>query len=169
MLTYQLYLIFIYPIIFILPAYAANGAPVIFGSGMPLDMGRKFMGKRIFGSHKTVKGLVSGIASGILVGLMESFAPGLGFMAYVGIAQAFGAHAGDLLGSFVKRRAGMAEGKRLPLVDQYPFLIIALLFCVPLGHMPGLEGIAFLVVLTGIMHPLTNSIANLMKLKDVPW
>ena len=63
MMINWLYTVIIYPIIFILPAYAANGAPVIFGCGIPIDLNKKFRGKPIFGKHKTIKGLISGICS----------------------------------------------------------------------------------------------------------
>ena len=36
---------FLYPIIYIFPAYAANGAPVLFGGGKPLDLGKKIKEK----------------------------------------------------------------------------------------------------------------------------
>ncbi|MCL4365559.1 MAG: CDP-2,3-bis-(O-geranylgeranyl)-sn-glycerol synthase [Candidatus Marsarchaeota archaeon] len=168
-----LYLIVIYPIIFILPAYVANGAPVIFGGGTPLDFNRKCRGRSIFGKHKTVRGLASGIASGVMVGFAMSLFPGFGFMLGVGILESFGTHFGDLLGSFIKRQRGVQEGKRSLFMDQYLFLVFAIAFAAPLalpqGLMPGISGIAFLVVLTGIMHPLTNIGAYLLKLKKVPW
>lgn len=164
-----LYLIIIYPIIFILPAYVANGAPVLFGGGAPLDFKKKFRGRRIFGDHKTIRGLVSGILSGMLVGFVISLFSGFAFMFYIGIVQSLGTHVGDLTGSFIKRQRGFKEGQRSLLMDQYLFLIVALLFSVPLGNLPGLYGIIFLFVLTGIMHPLTNAIAHVMRLKEVPW
>lgn len=164
-----LYSIIIYPIIFILPAYVANGAPVIFGAGEPLDFNRKFRGRPIFGKHKTIKGLISGICSGIVIGFAESLFPAYGFMLVIGVFQSLGTHAGDLLGSFIKRQRGFKEGRRSIVMDQYLFLVFALLFSVPFGNLPSAYGIIFLLVLTGIMHPLTNLIAHALRLKDVPW
>ncbi|MGC8699821.1 MAG: CDP-2,3-bis-(O-geranylgeranyl)-sn-glycerol synthase [Candidatus Micrarchaeia archaeon] len=156
-----------YPIIYILPAYVANGAPVIFGGGKPLDFGKKIKGKPIFGPHKTIRGLVFGIASGIIVGAIESlFLP---YMLILGIALSLGTHAGDLLGSFVKRRMGKKSGANMPIIDQYLFLVFALLFAYPFGNAPGILGIVFLFVLTGILHKLTNVLAHRAKLKEVPW
>jgi CDP-2,3-bis-(O-geranylgeranyl)-sn-glycerol synthase len=162
------YAIIIYPILFILPAYVANGAPVLFGGGAPVDLNGKFRGKRIFGSHKTIKGLVAGIASGILMGFVESLFPGLGFMLAVGIAQSLGTHAGDLVGSFSKRQAGIKEGGH-NIADPYVFVLFALAFSLPLGNFPSYYGILFILILTGIMHRLTNVIAHALKVKDVPW
>ena len=162
-----LYNILIYPILYILPAYAANGAPVLFGGKAPLDMNKKFRGRRIFGDHKTVRGTASSICAGIAAGAIESaFIPG---MLPISILLTLGANAGDLIGSFMKRQYGIGSGRPVPLLDQYGFFVFALLFALPYGGAPSLPGIIFLFVLTGIMHPLTNFAAHLMKLKDVPW
>ena len=165
----NLYLIILYPIIYILPAYVANGSPVIFGRGrrLPLDLGKKLLGKRIFGDGKTVRGTASGIILGVAVGAIESlFLP---YMLYRSIALSFGAISGDLLGSFIKRRAGIESGSGVPLLDQYGFFLFALLFALPLGHIPNLYGMVFLILLTGPLHLLTNKGANRLKLKKVPW
>ncbi|MGC9129458.1 MAG: CDP-2,3-bis-(O-geranylgeranyl)-sn-glycerol synthase [Candidatus Micrarchaeia archaeon] len=162
-----MYSLFVYPIIYILPAYIANGAPVIFGGGRAIDMGKKLKGKPIFGPHKTIRGFLAGIASGILVGAFESiFLP---YMLAVGVLLSFGAHAGDLLGSFIKRRLNRKPGSNVPLLDQYMFFAFALIFAYPMGHMPGIGGLIFLTILTGILHKLTNIGAHKMKLKKVPW
>ncbi|MDE1847254.1 MAG: CDP-archaeol synthase, partial [Candidatus Micrarchaeota archaeon] len=57
----NLYDLVIYPILFILPAYVANGAPVLFGGGRPIDGGAKLWGGYIFGPNQTVRGLISGL------------------------------------------------------------------------------------------------------------
>ena len=62
--TNFIYLTFLYPIIYIFPAYAANGAPVLFGGGKPLDMGAKLNGKRIFGPNKTIRGTAPSLICG---------------------------------------------------------------------------------------------------------
>ena len=162
-----IYALFLYPIIYIFPAYAANGAPVLFGGGKPLDMKRRLMGKRIFGDHKTVRGTASSLACGIIVGAI--YYPFLHYMLPIAVMLTIGANFGDLLGSFIKRRLAFKPGKSFPVMDQYGFFIFALLFSFWLGHMPGVYGLAFLVVLTGAMHVLTNIGANRLKLKEVPW
>ncbi len=164
---YLFYLIIIYPIIYIFPAYAANGAPVIFGGGRPLDLGRKFMGRRIFGQNKTIRGTASSVIAGVAVGLIEY--PFLHYMLPISIAMAFGAVAGDLIGSFAKRQMSLKPGDSVPLLDQYGFFLLALAFAYPLSHQPGLYGIIFLVILTGVLHVLTNRGAHRLKLKKVPW
>lgn len=157
----------IYQIIFILPAYVANGAPVIFGGGMPLDLKRKLFGKRVFGDHKTIRGLVFGLLAGFTIALVES--QFLSYMLATGILLSIGAHIGDLVGSFIKRQMNIKEGAHLPIVDQYLFLVFALIVALPLGHLPGIYGIVFIIVLTGLLHIAANRLAYMLKIKKVPW
>ena len=162
-----IYLYILYPIIYILPAYVANGAPVLFGGGKPLDNKKKFAGRRIFGDHKTIKGTLSSVAAGIIIGLIEY--PFLHYMLAVAVLLTIGANFGDLLGSFIKRRMKLKSGKSLPILDQYGFFVFALLFALPLGNLPDFYGIVFLVLLTGTAHLYTNIGAHKLKLKSVPW
>ncbi|MGC8651672.1 MAG: CDP-2,3-bis-(O-geranylgeranyl)-sn-glycerol synthase [Candidatus Micrarchaeia archaeon] len=162
-----LYTVFAYPLLYILPAYIANGAPVLFGGGAPLDMGKSFLGKRIFGDHKTVRGTIAMLAGGIVVGLAEY--PFRNYMLAIAVLMSAGAIFGDLLGSFVKRRLGMREGASLPVMDQYSFFVFAVLFSMPLGHLPDIYGYVFIIVLTGLLHLVTNVGAHRLRLKDVPW
>lgn len=162
-----IYLTFLYPIIYIFPAYAANGAPILFGRGRPLDGGRKLKGKRIFGDNKTVRGTVSSIICGIAVGIIEY--PFLHYMLPIAILLTIGANLGDLMGSFIKRRLNYTHGASFPVMDQYGFFILAILVALPLGHLPNAYGIIFLIILTGIAHIFTNRGAHRLKLKKVPW
>lgn len=159
----------IYPILFILPAWVANGAPVIFGGGAPIDLGRKVGGKRIFGNHKTIRGLVAGLLSGfIIAGAVSIFLPEL---LATGIALTIGTHFGDLFGSFVKRRLNKKEGSSWALFDQYLFLAFAFLFALPFVFHTQLNpiGVLVIVVLTGVLHRATNVMAHRAKIKEVPW
>src|SRR5438093_10643253 len=90
-------------LLFIGPAYVANAAPLVFGGRTPLDGGRKFLdGQPIFGSHKTVRGLVAGIIAGSVLGAVDSlFDPGL---ILAGFMISLGAVLGDLLSVVVERR-----------------------------------------------------------------
>lgn len=169
-MSYDLvYAYLLYPVIFILPAWVANGAPVIFGGGRPVDLGRKLGGRRIFGDHKTIRGLATGILSGFIVaGAMSIYFPEL---LATGILLTIGAHAGDLFGSFVKRRLNKKEGASWALFDQYLFLAFALLFALPFvsGTQLSLPGAVVIVVLTGMLHKATNVMAHRAKIKKVPW
>ena len=87
----------------------------------------------------------------------------------IGILLTIGAHAGDLFGSFVKRRLDKKEGHSWAFFDQYLFLVFALLFAFPLGNLPSAFGIVFIVVITGLLHKGTNMLAHKAKMKEVPW
>ena len=156
-----------YPIIYILSAYAANGTPVIFGRGAPLDFNARVFGRRLFGPHKTIRGTLSGLIAGIAVGLIEyAF---LHYMLAIAVVLTLGALLGDLIGSFAKRQLGIKSGSSVPILDQYGFFVVAMLLAYPLGHQPTLYGMILLVVLTGLLHVLTNIGAHRLRLKKVPW
>lgn len=156
-------------LIFILPAYFANSAPVIFGGGTPMDFGRKAWDKRrCLGDGKTWRGFIAGVAIGTLVGLAEAGLLQNNIYVLYGFMLSFGALAGDAFGSFMKRRLGMKRGSPTFAVDQLPFLFFALGVASP-AYLPSLEGIAFLTLLTYLLHVSTNFAANRLGLKRVPW
>lgn len=162
-----LYSLILYPILYIFPAYAANGAPILFGGGAPLDFKRKWKGKRIFGDNKTIRGTASAIIIGVIAGGLESIL--FPYMLPISVLLALGAVFGDLLGSFIKRRMDYKSGHAFPIMDQFGFVIFALIFAFWLGNLPMWYGLVFILVMTGILHPLTNLGAHLLKLKKVPW
>jgi CDP-2,3-bis-(O-geranylgeranyl)-sn-glycerol synthase len=167
---------------FILPAYTANGLPVIFGGGPPIDCGKTINGKRVFGDGKTIRGFLGGVLSGTLVGLILFYVGpllnqsipesqgliDLSFNPIIGLLLSVGALTGDLVGSFIKRRLNLKRGAPAPLLDQITFLIFAILFALILIPVP-LEYFLFLVPLTLCMHLLTNFISWLIGLKKVPY
>ncbi|HIE18109.1 TPA: CDP-2,3-bis-(O-geranylgeranyl)-sn-glycerol synthase [Candidatus Bathyarchaeota archaeon] len=158
---------------YIFPAYCANGAPVIFGGGKPIDMGKTFWdGKPLFGSHKTIRGFVLGLAIGTLVGwAQEALAPNVGLPrgnALLGFILSLGAMIGDLLGSFLKRRLDLKPGAPLPISDQMDFVLVALLFGA-LIEPPTLTAALIILILTGPIHLLVNIAAYLLRLKKTPW
>lgn len=157
-------------ITFILPCYVSSMSPIIlsrFITGRtPLDLGRNFIdGRRILGDGKSIEGFVFGSATGYIAGIMISGDPVLSFILSVG------AMCGDSLGSFIKRRLGLRRGSPLPLVDQLDFVLVPIAICYafhPIGA-PGLMGIIYIVLVTPPLHVISNAIAYLMKLKEVPW
>ena len=155
--------------IFILPAYCANAAPVIAGGGLPIDLGRKFTdGRPIFGKNKTFRGFFVGLLIGTSVGLMESKIFGLPLLA--GLLLSLGALFGDLAGAFLKRRLGIAPGNLLPIVDQVDFVVGALIFSLPLSPFLLTWELALTVLLiTPPIHLLTNFAAYKLGLKGNPW
>lgn len=172
---------FLMLLLYVLPAYFANSAPVLLGSGAPIDLKRKLGdGRRVFGDGKTIRGFISGVLAGTFIGgLCGIFLPGTAYGLYmapysyyvVGFVLAFGTMFGDLLGSFFKRRLGMKRGHPSFLLDQLFFLVFALAFAYPLSPAFVFEpaNLVFLFAFTYVIHVASNYIANRLGLKKVPW
>ena len=159
-------------LIYILPAYFANGAPVLFGGGRPIDGGRTFLdGRPIFGPRKTVRGFLSGVLAGTVTGLLlglSGLEPSLPGAVLMGFLMGLGAMTGDLLGSFVKRRMDRPPGSPAPLLDQLDFVLGALLFSLPYRP-PSLDVLACVLIITPAIHLATNFGAYKLGLKREPW
>lgn len=69
---YDTILIVCLSFLYIAPAYATNASMVVFGrKGTPIDGGRNFRdGKRILGDGKTWQGMIGGVITGTIVGLL---------------------------------------------------------------------------------------------------
>jgi CDP-2,3-bis-(O-geranylgeranyl)-sn-glycerol synthase len=149
-------------ILYILPAYFANATPVVTGGGTPLDFDKKFVdGKPIFGKNKTIKGFFSGIVVGTLVGLMIRDV-------LLGFLLSLGAMLGDLIGSFIKRRLDRPPGAPFPVLDQLDFIMVS----IPLASLhkaPYFEQLLVIVIITPLLHMLTNFAAHKLKLKSTLW
>ncbi len=95
----------------------------------PLDFGFVLRdGSRLFGAHKTWRGLVAGIVACAVLG----WALGTGWLVGVGVGAA--ALAGDALSSAIKRRLDRPPGSEIPGLDQVPEAFLPLcIFREPLG------------------------------------
>ena len=145
-----------------LPAYLANATPVAFGGGAPLDRGKKWGdGKPLLGSHKTLRGCISGVLAGLLIGVLQG-------NPIIGLSQGFGAILGDLISSFLKRRWDIVPGASFPLLDQLDFITVAVLLSQPFTHASYTE-IAVILIVTIPIHYLANYISWLTKMKEHPW
>ncbi len=160
---------------FILPAYVANGAPVVLARFIknrhPMDFGRKFIdGRRILGDSKSWEGFVFGVLCGTLTAIFQSYLLDNYVLLIRGFILSVGALVGDCLGAFIKRRLGLPPGSPAPLLDQLSFLVVAMGLAYAF-HMYTLNiyQTIFLIVLTPILHVVSNAIAYLLKLKNVPW
>lgn len=108
----------------------ANGAPVVAkkigGShfALPLDLGFMFFdGRPVFGSSKTIRGIVVSILS------TSAAAPLIGMDLTIGATVAGAAMAGDLLSSFVKRRLSLPPSSQALGLDQIPESLFPMLVC----------------------------------------
>lgn len=161
---------------FILPAYLANSSAAFFKGKTPIDGGKKFSDKRpIFGMGKTIEGFSFAVVAGILVSYAQNLAyplinvPNLVEMnVSLGFLLAFGAMFGDLCGSFIKRRMKIPRGSPAPLLDQLDFVFGAMFFsalAVPLNA----ELFLILIIITPVIHLITNIVGYLWKIKKEPW
>lgn len=115
---------------FFLPAYLANMSPVLVrrwfcAFALPIDGGRTLWGKRILGGHKTSRGLLAGIVTGIVAYEIQQFVYGTGaatelalsdYAAYPIVPEllmGLGPGIGDSVKSFFKRRIDIEPGARL--------------------------------------------------------
>lgn len=169
---------------FILPAYFSNGGALLFGGGTPIDFGKSdSKGNRWIGDGVTWRGLFAGTIIGMITGAIQGYlapmiisltGPNLitpiitdvssGIL--IGFLLGFGALLGDALGSFLKRRLGIGRGKPAPFLDQLDFIIVALIMVSPAVEL-NLICVVLALILTLIIHLLTNTCAYLLGLKDV--
>ena len=149
-------------IILFLPAYIANSTPVVLGGGPAIDGGRLWSdGKPILGTNKTIRGCVTGILAGSIVGFVQGNLVG-------GFAQATGAILGDLISSFMKRRIDYVPGSSMPFVDQLDFITLAVVLSYPF-QATNLLSVVIIMIITVPIHYISNYVAWLLKLKKNPW
>jgi len=170
-----------------LPAYVPNNAAVLAGGGRPIDGGRTLGGARLLGDGKTWRGTAVGTLVGVALAVVlnrldAAVAAGLGlpadalpaFPLPAALGLAVGAMLGDVGASFLKRRSGRERGAAFPGLDQLDFVVGALALSALLA--PGWFGgtftlprIAVVVVVTPLLHVLTNVGAYLVGAKNEPW
>ncbi|MBI4167510.1 MAG: CDP-2,3-bis-(O-geranylgeranyl)-sn-glycerol synthase [Candidatus Aenigmarchaeota archaeon] len=161
---------------FIAPAYAANGFPPLMRGRLPLDGGKMYRKRRLLGDGKTLEGTFGGIVFGVFIGSLQIY--GQDYLpAELGLARmtfqmvfllTLGTMAGDIGGSFAKRRMGMKRGDRALFLDQLGFLLMAFLFAAAV-YVPSLDTMVVLVLLTPVIHWLSNVFGYWIKVKRNPW
>jgi CDP-2,3-bis-(O-geranylgeranyl)-sn-glycerol synthase len=167
-----------------LPAYLPNNCAVIFGGGTPLDFGRTFKdGRRIMGDGKTYRGTIAGVVCGIFAGLaLNMVAQSVGLPAFgqgasqlpILVGLSLGAMLGDIVASFFKRRLGLKRGAPLFVIDQLDFVFgswMLTFMLAPSWFQQNFTPTILLVILiiTPILHRLTNIIGYRIGAKREPW
>jgi len=167
-----------------LPAYVPNNAAVLAGGGRPIDGGRTWGGRRVLGDGKTWRGTAAGTAAGVALALVLNAVatpvagalgvPPVEFPLLAALGLALGAMCGDIGASFLKRRSGRERGAPFPGLDQLDFVVGALALAalfdfdwVVATFTPPV--LVTVLVVTPLLHVVTNGIAYLIGAKDEPW
>jgi CDP-2,3-bis-(O-geranylgeranyl)-sn-glycerol synthase len=174
---------------FFAPAGIANSSPVFANKipllnklGMPIDGGKTFRGKRIFGDHKTLRGFIVGTIAGFLVALLQmllytnfswfnELSSSVDYsdpiVLVMGAALGFGALTGDAIKSFFKRQFSVPSGESWFPFDQIDYIVgglFASAFFVSLA----LSQYVTITIVWFLIHPIATFIGWLLKLKDSP-
>ncbi|MFH1399382.1 MAG: CDP-archaeol synthase [Candidatus Woesearchaeota archaeon] len=172
---------------YMLPAYVANSMPIyakaIFGKRFDtaVDFGKRWHGKPIFGSHKTFRGFVSGIAGAVVCVVLQA-----GLVAYPAISAinlvdyskinlvwygfliGFGALLGDAVKSFFKRRVNIKPGASWKPWDWIDFVAGSVVLSSGV-FMPSAKIIVGAFLITPFLAVAAVRIGYYLKLRDVEW
>ncbi len=173
---------------FFLPAGFGNIAPIIAAKtnalqkySFPLDFNKKFRKKRIFGDHKTIRGLIAGISVGIITACLQvaifnhwQFIRSMSLVDYnelnpllFGFLASFGALFGDAVKSFFKRQLNIPSGKSWFPFDQIDYILGGILLTSIYIRL-SLRLYILLFIIWFFLHPLSTFIGWLLRLKDEP-
>lgn len=167
----------------VIPAYVPNSLAVVAGGGRPVDSGIEIGESRALGDGKTWRGSVVGTVGGIFIAIvLNEIVPIMRdsgfdvepFTLQVAFGLAFGAMLGDMCASFLKRRTGRSRGSSFMILDQIDFLIGSLFvsFMLDSDWVTGalsLELLVVILVVTPVIHVLTNIIGYRIGLKNEPY
>lgn len=173
---------------FFLPAYLNNMTPPLAKKAgllkfldKPVDFNINFRGARFLGSHKTWRGVFSGLTVGLLVLYVQAwlyrfpFIKELAFFDYqkiniwrFGLLLCGGAIFGDLLFAFIKRRLSLAPGTKFIPFDQINHVIGAALFLIPFYKISAWAWLT-LLPLSFVLHVVSNRIGFYLKLHQAKW
>ncbi len=161
--------------LFFLPAGIANMFPVFAARlpllkqwNTPLDFGVSWRGTRLLGSHKTIRGLVTGIIAAIVTTLIIFRFTDLGLSvnpAVLGLLLGAGSLVGDAVKSFFKRQSGVPSGRAWFPFDQIDYILGAMAFTffyVPLS----LTQYLLMLVLGFVLHIIVVYVGYLTNLRD---
>jgi len=163
------------------PVFAAH-IPLLRDLNYPLDFGKKYRKQRIFGVHKTWRGVVLGVLIGMLIvwvqsvifhhsAWIRSISTPVNYRAssilVLGLLLSLGALIGDAIESFVKRQRGIGSGDRWFPFDQLDYVIGGILLSILYVRLP-LDRYVWIIILWFGMHLLFSYIGYLLKLKSKP-
>ncbi len=148
----------------------------------PVDMGKKYRGKPIFGKNKTYRGFFFGIISacvGVYVQkilyLDHAWFRELSLIPYgeinfllAGFLIGFGVLFGDVIESFFKRQKGIKPGEKWFPWDQIDALIGGLVF-LSFAYIPPWQAILIVLVLVPVLHVGINHLGFYLGLQKNKW
>lgn len=164
-----------------MPIFAARW-PIIKPWDYPIDFGKTYRGKRIFGTHKTWRGLIVGIIFATLtLALQVWLIREVSFLAdltdqvdyatlpvlVLGPLFGFGALAGDCIESFFKRQRGTPPGQGWFPFDQTDYIIGGALATMPFVQLTIAQYI-MLIVIWLIVHVVASYIGYVAGVKERP-
>jgi CDP-2,3-bis-(O-geranylgeranyl)-sn-glycerol synthase len=172
---------------FFIPAGIANATPIFLAKtpGLtsftyPVDGGHSFRGQRIFGDHKTWRGVVGGILAAIIVVLLQVLAynhsswvreismqvdyPSIAYIT-LGFLLGFGALLGDMVKSFVKRQLNVAPGTSWFPFDQLDYIFGALVLSSLMVHLSAIQYL-WVFVIWFALHILVSYLGYISHFKD---
>ncbi|MBL7117675.1 MAG: CDP-2,3-bis-(O-geranylgeranyl)-sn-glycerol synthase [Candidatus Syntrophoarchaeum sp.] len=161
-----------------LPAYVTNVSAAFFGGKTPIDSGIFWGKNRLLGEGKTYEGFLKGFSCGFLFGIFQQlFLNSFGLFPFFLVTLfclSAGAMLGDIVASFIKRRLGLKRGAPLPLVDQLDFVggawLLLFLFARDwFIEAFSLDVIIAVIIITPLLHLLTNYVGFKIGKKKVPW
>jgi CDP-2,3-bis-(O-geranylgeranyl)-sn-glycerol synthase len=172
-------------IYFLLPAGLANMAPGLVKKinflNYPLDFKKKVYGKRLFGNHKTWRGLISGIIMAILIVYIQTllyqkvYFQNLSLISYsnlnfilLGFLFGAGALIGDCVESFFKRRLGKKDGESLIFFDQTDWIIGSFLFVSLLVKLP-ISLLLWEIIVGFLLHVIIRHLGFWLKIDKEKW
>ncbi len=165
-------------LLFFLPAGVANATPV-FANKIPLlnkwqtpmDFGLAWRHKRLLGSNKTWRGVVTGTIIAGLTGLLLYPLTNSGQSRWeifgLSLLMGFGALLGDAIESFIKRQRGVPAGHSWFPFDQIDYIIGGLLLISPFADL-SLATTALIFVTYFALHLIVAYLAFLTGFKDKP-
>ena len=173
---------------FFVPAGVANMTPILVARlpllrnwTSPIDFGKSWHGKPIFGANKTWRGLICGVVAGVLVCMAQFWLGDQIYLSFLdtrpeydhaqpvilGLLLGLGALLGDAIESFFKRRANVEPGKAWFPFDQIDYIIGAVIltwWLVPVGFME----LVSLFAVWFVMHLLFSYIGYRTGFKKQP-
>jgi CDP-archaeol synthase len=177
-----------FSLFFFAPAGIANLAAFASGKirflkkyNFPVDCYIKIKGKRLLGSHKTVRGFLAAVLTGIFVCYLEVLWYGSDFWVreyvpvdyyivnpvFLGGLLGFGALSGDAVKSFFKRLRGIQPGRSWFPFDQIDYIVGGIVFSLFSIQLPVVYYLLIFIVWF-LLHPVMTFFGYLLKLRRRP-